>query len=222
MCSSDLRFERLEAVYDRVDVTIAQVGVNESRERLVQFSLPYWIDGTALLVRDCGAADGVGAIGEASRCPERAEDLATATIAVLHGSDAIAALQWQFPRANLTGVESYQAGLDRLESGEVEAFAGDRSVAIGWTQGRSGYRVLPNYITARSLAIVLPKGMQYATLRAAVNDSLEAWRTSGWLEARLKAWGLLDATGDRLAPDSANPRVTMDEAASEATNEITE
>jgi len=183
--------ERLGAVYDRVDVTIAQVGVTESRERLVQFSLPYWIDGTALVVPDrCGATGG-------RDCPGGDfASLATATIAVLRGSDAIAALQWQFPEAELTGVDSYRAALAALENGEIDAFAGDRSVAIGWTQTHPGYRVLPDYITARSLAIVLPKGMQYATLRAAVNDSVDTWRASGWLEDRLRTWGLTDAIGN--------------------------
>lgn len=176
--------ERLSAVYDRVDVTIAQVSINASRERLVQFSLPYWLDGTAILIPDPCFAVTRGCVS-----PSIA-DLNTATIAVLRGSDAIAALRWQFPRARLVGVESYQAALERLENGEADAFAGNRSVAIGWAQEYPGYRVLPEYITLRSLAIVLPKGVQYDPLRRAVNDSLEGWGESGWLAERIEAWGL--------------------------------
>lgn len=178
--------ERLSAVYDRVDVTIAQVSINESRERLVQFSAPYWLDGTAILTPDpCYVPT--------QSCRDNVlniTDLAVRTIAVLHGSDAIAALRWQFPQATLVGVESYQDALDQLETGAVDAFAGSRSVAIGWTQTYPSYRVLPEYITMRSLAIVMPKGVQYDALREAVNTSIEQWRTSGWLEERITAWGM--------------------------------
>jgi polar amino acid transport system substrate-binding protein len=177
--------ERLSAVYDRVDVTIAQVSINASRERLVQFSLPYWLDGTAIVIPDrC-------VIATRNCVSPSVADLSTRTIAVLRGSDAIAALHWQFPHARLVGVESYQAALDRLDNGEADAFAGNRSVAIGWAQEYPGYRVLPEYVTMRSLAIVLPKGVQYDTLRVAVNDSLERWGASGWLAERIEAWGLV-------------------------------
>jgi polar amino acid transport system substrate-binding protein len=177
--------ERLSAVYDRVDVTIAQVSINPSRERLVNFSLPYWLDGTAILTPDrCTIS--------VQTCLDRPSiaDLNFSTIAVLRGSDAIAALHWQFPQATLVGVESYQAALEQLEAGEADAFAGSRSVAIGWAQEYPGYRVLPDYVTMRSLAIVLPKGVQYDALRAAVNDSVERWVTNGWLEERIEAWGM--------------------------------
>lgn len=177
--------ERLSAVYDRVDVTIAQVSITASRERLVQFSLPYWLDGTAIVIPDRCATVTRNCVSPS------VADLSTRTIAVLRGSDAIAALRWQFPHARLVGVESYQAALERLENGEADAFAGNRSVAIGWAQEYPGYRVLPEYVTMRSLAIVLPKGVQYDTLRGAVNDSLERWVASGWLAERIEAWGLV-------------------------------
>jgi polar amino acid transport system substrate-binding protein len=177
--------ERLRAVYDRVDVTIAQVSINPSRERLVQFSLPYWLDGTAILIPDRCTTSTRTCVSPT------VTDLSSRTIAVLRDSDAIAALNWQFPYASFVGVESYEAALEQLETGTADAFAGNRSVVIGWAQEYPGYRVLPEYITMRSLAIVLPKGVQYDTLRMAVNDSLESWVASGWLSERIEAWGMV-------------------------------
>jgi len=183
--------QRLSAVYDRVDLTIAQVSINESRERLVQFSRPYWLDGIAILMPDRCTRQG-------QTCRDRSPtiaDLDVSTIVVLNGSDAIAAIHWQFPHATLIGVESYQAALEQLETGAADAFAGNRSVAIGWAQADPSYRVLPEYVTMRSLAIVLPKGVQYDTLREAVNDSVERWMANGWLEERIEAWGM-DVEGE--------------------------
>jgi len=195
-----MNVERLAAVYDRVDVTIAQVGVTESRERVVQFSLPYLLDGTALITQrfnlrtddfnldlrrdelSDGRRDGRNSIAQFNG----------RTIAVLENSPAIAQLRYLLPAASLVAVDSYQAASELLAAQRVAAFAGDRSVLIGWTQEDANYAVVPGLLSVQALAIAMPRGMQYDSLRRAINTSLEQWRDQGWLEERSQAWGLVD------------------------------
>lgn len=169
--------DRISAVLDgEVDMAIAGLAITPTRERIVDFSLPYYLDGTALLTKD----------------PEvqNLGDLATAAIALIEGSDAVPSLNFTLPAATLVGVPSYQAALESIELNQVSAVAGDVTVLTGWIQEYPEYQLLPDLLTAEPLAVVIPKGNQYSSLRQFVNTSLEQWHEDGWLEDRATAWGL--------------------------------
>jgi len=169
--------DRLPAVYDdRADITIARVTRTEVRSRLVEFSPPYYFDGTTFVTAD----DSI----------ETHRDLENRTIAVLDGSSTIAVVRYHAPEARLVGVSSYQEALAILEAGGADAFAADASVLSGWVQEYPAYRLLPVALSVEPLGIVLPKGRQYRLLRDRVSEAIVRWQAEGWLEERAAYWGL--------------------------------
>lgn len=169
--------ERLSVLLNgNVDLVIARVTQTGSRARLVDFSTPYYLDGTALITR--------------SGSVRQLNDLVGQRIAVLNGSDTIATLRSLLPNITLVGIDSYQAALDALESGQAIAFAGDASILSGWVQEYPQYRLLPDLLSTEALCVVMPRGNQYATLRRQVNEAIDRWRTDGWLQERIAYWGL--------------------------------
>jgi polar amino acid transport system substrate-binding protein len=169
--------ERLTKVLDgSVDVAIARVTATSSRSRLVAFSIPYYLDGTAIVTKEGGV--------------QRLADLGNRPVAVLNGSSTIAVLRYHQPQAQLVGVDSYQAAYDLLETGEAIAFVADVSVLAGWVQEYPQYRLLPERLSIEPLCIVLPKGVQYDELRRRINDVLARWHAEGWLQQRAAYWGL--------------------------------
>lgn len=169
--------ERLTAVLeDQVDLAIAGVAATPARMRLVSFSLPYYLDGTALVTRRADLQDLQGAAGR--------------RIVVLENSDAIATLRHLLPSAILVGADSYQAAFERLEAGSADALAADVTILSGWVQEHPNYRLLPPLLSAEPLAVVMPKGTQHSLLRRSVDAAVERWHDSGWLEARATYWGL--------------------------------
>lgn len=168
----------------QVDLTIAQVTATEARSRLVDFSPPYYIDGMGIITRNAAI--------------QQLTDLAGQKVAVLNGSSTIATLRFILPTVKLVGVSSYQAGRfslgdaarTQLESDTAIAFAGDSSVLTGWVQEAPQYRRLPVFLSAEPLCVVLPKGLQYETLRQQVNRAIARWQLEGWLPARIRHWGL--------------------------------
>ncbi|HEY9763337.1 MAG TPA: transporter substrate-binding domain-containing protein [Trichocoleus sp.] len=169
--------ERLAAVLeDRADVAIAGVSMTPARMRLVSFSVPYYLDGTALISRSSNLRE--------------LKDVRRGEIAVLENSDTIATVRYLLPGAALVGVESYEQALESLEAGEVDAFAGDVTVLGGWVQEYPEYHLLPSLLSAEPLAVVIPKGTQYDDLRRSINSILNEWHQSGWLEERATYWGL--------------------------------
>ncbi|MCG8367488.1 MAG: transporter substrate-binding domain-containing protein [Pseudanabaenales cyanobacterium] len=169
--------ERLSIVLEgRADLAIAGVTATGARSRLVSFSIPYYLDSTAILTRD--------------RNIRQLADIGAQPIAVLEGSSAIAHLRHQFPTVNLIGVSSYEAARVALENHQAVAFAGDVTILTGWIQEYSDYHLLPTLLSVEPLAVVVPKGVQYSPLRRRINAAIAHWIEDGWLEERTTHWGL--------------------------------
>ncbi|MGY6528874.1 MAG: transporter substrate-binding domain-containing protein [Cyanobacterium sp.] len=164
---------RLRAVADRnVDLAIASITVTRSRLRIVDFSHHYYLSGTGLV--------------SLQTSPISTND----TIAVLKGSGAIVLLKQNLPSVRLKGVDSYQEGLSLVGEKEVTAFAGDITLLTGWVQENPQYHLLPQVYGAYPLAIALPKGLQHQELRNKVNQVMKTLAQEGWLQQRIKYWGL--------------------------------
>lgn len=169
--------DRLTVVLDnKVDLAIANVTVTEPRARLVDFSSPYYWDGTAIVTKDASA--------------QSLNDFANRTLVVLDGSSTIPTVRYLLPSARLIGVNSYAQAHSFLEANTADAFAADASVLSGWIQEYPQYRLLPTLLSAEPLAVVMPKGLQYNTLRQLVNAAIARYIAEGWLAQRAAYWGL--------------------------------
>ena len=171
--------DRLNAVLeDRVDIAIAAITITEPRRRLVNFSYPYYLDGTAFITNQPSI--------------QTLSDLQSANIALLDRSSTVPHVRYILPVAKLTGVTTYTEGQNLLAQNQVNAFAGDVSVLASWLKNSSNatYRILPSIISAEPLSIAIPKGTQYTPLKEAINQSLRDWYSQGWLQERAAYWGL--------------------------------
>ena len=169
--------DRLRVVLEgQADLTIAKVTATAARDRIVRFSIPYYMDGIALVTKKPNV--------------QRLGDLTQQKIAILKGSSTIAKLRFILPKAQLVGVDSYEEGRSLLESNSAVAFAADVSVLTGWVQEYPQYRLLPTLLSAEPLSVVMPKGIQYDDLRRLVNEAINRGKTQGWLPQLATSWGL--------------------------------
>ena len=99
-------------------------------------------------------------------------------------------MRYYVPNAELVGVNSYQEAREQIESNTVAAFAADASVLSGWVQQYPQYRLLPTKLSTEPLSVVMPKGLQYDELRRQINEAIARYIAEGWLEERVKYWGL--------------------------------
>ncbi len=219
--------DRLNAVLEeRVDMAIAALTITEPRRRLVNFSDPYYLDGTAFIVRSSSPSSGtLSSHPLSSRIedlpqlqtipPEPSadirglQDLTFGQIAVLNRSSAVAYVRYILPAANLTGVNSYVEAQSLLASGQVDAFAGDASVLTGWartSEPLADYLLLPEIISVEPLAIALPKGVQYNELQLTINQSIRRWYAEEWLQERAAHWSLPSGVLPSFSPSEAVAR----------------
>jgi polar amino acid transport system substrate-binding protein len=172
-----LNQERLPALLERkVTLIIARMTATSLRSRLVSFSIPYYLDGTALVTK--------------APTIRKATDLSQSTIAVLSNSSTVEILRYRLPQAKLVAVESYAEAHALLERGGAIAFAADATVLSGWVQQFPQYRLLSPTLSTEPLAIAIPKGLQQDELRRRINAILSRWQAEGWLQERARYWGL--------------------------------
>ncbi|RMD69957.1 MAG: ABC transporter substrate-binding protein, partial [Cyanobacteria bacterium J149] len=169
--------KRLQSVIDeQVDLSIGQVTVTKSRSRIVRFSLTYYTDSTNIISRN--------------KKFNQLSDFKKGTLLVLNNSYTVALIKAELPQAKLIGVDSYEAAWQSLEAGEADGFVGDKTVLVGWRQEYPQYHLIPFNYSAFPLAIVMPKGLQYKDLHEKVDQAIAKWLKTGWLQARIKYWGL--------------------------------
>ncbi|MEM6752254.1 MAG: transporter substrate-binding domain-containing protein [Cyanobacteria bacterium P01_C01_bin.38] len=159
-----------------VDMTIAKVTATPSRERIVNFSIPYYLDGGFIATKDTSI--------------QKINDLQNNKIAVLKNSSTIAPLRYYLPEADLIGVTSYAEGERLLDNNQVSAFAADVTSLSNWLKQNPQYRLLPTKISTQPLSVVMPKGLQYDELRRQVRQLIGSYLQSGWLKQRAEYWGL--------------------------------
>ncbi|MFN5857668.1 MAG: transporter substrate-binding domain-containing protein, partial [Pseudanabaenaceae cyanobacterium] len=156
-----------------VDLVISQMTITTNRTRLVDFSLGYYIDGTVLV--------------HGSRItPVRQR------IGILKGSDNIAIVQQQFPEAAIVGLNTYAQGWSALQANQIDYLAGDYSGLLPWLQQNPtvSYTLINKPLSRRSWGIALPRGLQHEDTRKKVFQSIQTWRSNGWLDRQAKQWGV--------------------------------
>jgi len=169
--------ERLQTVIDgEVDIVIARMTIDSFRSRLINFSSYYYLDSTGIITKKHQIKD--------------SSDLFNSTIAVINHSDTISVIRSNFPKINLVGVDSYQEAFKLMESQKVDAFAADNSILTGWIQEYPQYHTLSLRLSSKSLGIGIPKGLKSSDLRNIINQSIYRLKISGWLDQRIKYWGL--------------------------------
>jgi polar amino acid transport system substrate-binding protein len=169
--------DRLRVLLDgRVDLTIARLSVSNSRSRVVDFSRSYYLETTSIITSSTNI--------------RQPTDLAQKKVAVIQSSSTAIAIAHQIPQAKLVPVANYQAAKDLIDRRQVVAFVADKSLLVGWVQEYPSYRLIPTNWSKESIAIAIPRGRKYDPLWRFIDETLQKWEKEGWLQARIRYWGL--------------------------------
>lgn len=184
--------ERIEAITSgRVDMVVASMTQTRAREREVDFSIPYFEDGPAFLVKADSGITGYIQLGGRR-------------LGVAKGSSTAAALAKVAPEAVLVELPATKDLLPALRAGQVDAIASDYLILLGLAKGsgeKDAYDIPGGRIVSEPYGIALPQDQ--SAWRDAVNGALMAmWEDGEWSRIA-DAW---------FGPSSATPaglRFTM-------------
>jgi len=173
--------ERLQMVASgRADLECANTTQTQTRLANVDFSNLTFVDGGGLLVRSDSTINRVG-------------DLGGKRIAVLKGTTTEGRLLEQLKRrqvnATLIQIDDANSGTAMLESGTVDAYAGDKIKLIGLAaqaKDPSKLAMLAEDISFEPYALALPRGD--SALRLEVNRALTQVYIGGDIETIFAQW----------------------------------
>ncbi len=165
--NSDERSDRLVA--GELDCVIASMTITRYRERRVDFSIPYFQDGAAFLVK-------------ADAPITSYLDLAGRPVACVKGSTSSFYLGQVAPDARRELVPGFADLRQALDAGRVDAVMSDRLLLIGLMQqadAKDRYRIAGANVTVEPYGIAVPQNQ--SAWRNAINHALcDLWEGGEW------------------------------------------
>jgi polar amino acid transport system substrate-binding protein/glutamate/aspartate transport system substrate-binding protein len=166
------RFQTIQA--HKADMLCDPSSITLSRRKVIDFSLPTYVDGAGLMIRGDGPRDLGGLSGK--------------KIGVLAGTTTEQALRNTLQLAKVTAdvvpTKSYDDGLGMLDGGTVSAFFADRSILeslILKSKAPDKLAIADNYLTVEPYALGLPRGDD--DFRLAVDVAISRIYRSGEIAA---------------------------------------
>jgi len=160
-----------------VDMVIATFTVTEERKETYNFSDAYYVDAVGLLVKKDKGYKGLS-------------DMDGATIGVAQSSTTADAINAEAEQYGITlkysEFATYPEIKAALDSGRVDAFSVDRSILAGYLDDST--QILKDRFATQDYGVATKKSN--TELAAFVNDSINAWREDGTLDAMITEWGL--------------------------------
>jgi ABC-type amino acid transport substrate-binding protein len=149
---------------DWIDMIVATMTVTEERRQVLDFSDPYFVSASLLLVP---AGSGVRGI----------EDLAGKTVAFLEGSVQEKDLEQVAPGAKRVAFRSMDEAVAALRGKKVDALCQDDMLVLALARGSRDLKAAGKPILPRPYAIAVRKGDEQ--MLRWINDKLSAMRRDG-------------------------------------------
>lgn len=157
----------------KADIVIATMTINNSRQNIVDFSEPYYFAGQTVLVK---RNSGIKSF----------TDLNNKKVGVTFGTTAIEGIKTIAPGTQIQGFKTYQETYNALNRGEIDAFASDDTVLIGFAINDANVKILPQRYTQEPYGIAFRKGSESLRTVDIVNNMINIMKSNGDM-AKLKA-----------------------------------
>ncbi len=171
--------DRFKAVEEgRVDLLCGAATVTLERRETVDFSIPVFVDGAAVLLR-AGSDPEFSALA-GKKIGVRAD---TTTETVLRNSLAASGMD-----AEIVAFDDHQGAVAALTAGEIDAYFGDQSILFALyfaAEDPSALSVSENTLTVEKQALALPRGD--ADFRLEIDRAISAIYASGRMGEIFKA-----------------------------------
>lgn len=158
----------------KIDILCGAATITLTRREKVDFSLPVFVDGAAVMLPKGASTEFDALAGK-----KIGVHAATTTEASLKATLAAKGMQ-----SEVVAFDSHQAGLAALEDGAIDAYFGDQSILFGLffeSDMSEGLVVSENTLTVEKQGLALPRGD--TDFRLAVDRAVSALFTEGKMAA---------------------------------------
>lgn len=180
-----------------VDMVIATLSMTPQRGRIIDFSVPYYIAGQAVLVPKHSHIKSIS-------------DLSDKIIIVVLGSTSEANIRLMFPKAKILGFRTYTDAFSALRNGRGDAMTTDDTILYGFIADNPDYTILSERITQEPYVIGFKKGAEVQSLIETVNFTLNEMNEDGTL-TKIKAKWIGKMSNSNEAPEEKKAEKTPED-----------
>ncbi|MBO5948656.1 transporter substrate-binding domain-containing protein [bacterium] len=158
-----------------IDLLISSMTINSQRRKAVNFSMPYYATGQALMIRK----------GDVIKSFADLEDKA---IGVVIGTTSEQTIKEFAPRATIKTVQTYKELYNLLKNGEVDVITSDAAILRGFEMDDAKVLLLPGRYTKEYYGIAFRKDETSFSLENQVNELLKKLSNSNFFDELSKTW----------------------------------
>jgi len=159
----------------QVDMIIATMTITKQRKDVIDFSIPYYVAGQAVLVPKSSKITSM-------------TDLNGKKVIIIFGSTSEKNLRLIAPDANIIGFKTYTSGYNALKQGRADAMTSDDTILTGFAIADNSVKLLPKRYTKEPYGIGFKKSSGSIKLQTRVNAIIEDMESSGKLKQLKAKW----------------------------------
>ena len=157
----------------QVDMVIATMTITPSRAQVIDFSVPYYVSGQAILVPKNSDITSMS-------------DLNGKRAIIVFGSTAERNLRLMAPEAEIIGFKTYPSAFSALKQGRADAMTSDDTILMGVALYDNSVKLLPRQYSKEPYAVAFKKGND--SLKGRVDAIIDDMQRSGELNQLKHKW----------------------------------
>ncbi len=169
---------------EKVDMVAGCMTITEERKKSVDFTIPYYSGGQALLIKKA-AAESAGP-GGAGRAVTDLSKLATGRVGVMTGSVAEFYMEEKYPRASVGSYDNIADAVTALQGNKLDYVITAYTTALNFVKHNRDLAFLPERLMNEGPAIAVAKGND--ALLKQLDEVLARFREDGTLARIISRW----------------------------------
>lgn len=158
-----------------VDMLVATMSITNQRQQILDFSVPYYIAGQAILVKSSSKAQSLS-------------DFEGERLIIVFGSTSERNLRTNVPEVKIIGYKNYTQAVNALKAGKAQGIVADDSILLGFAVNDKSVKLLPKRYSKEPYAVAFRKDDNSVRLISKVNYIIQNLQSTGRLNRLQEKW----------------------------------
>lgn len=162
-------------VTHEVDILVATLSITEQRQRILDFSVPYYLAGQAVMLP---AKSDIISLRE----------LSGKKVIIVYGSTGEQSIRTSIPDVTVIGYKTYNEAYNALKAGKADALVADDTLLYRYVLKDKSVKLLPKRYSKEYYAIAFRKDDASQRLQTRINGVLQSMQSTGRLNRLQEKW----------------------------------
>lgn len=160
-----------------VDFLIATMSITNQRQQILDFSVPYYVAGQAILVNSSSKATSLS-------------DFEGKKLIIVFGSTSERNLRTNVPEVNVIGYKTYNDAYRALKQNKADGIVADDTILLSYALKDKSVKLLPKRYSKEPYAVVFRKEKESERLLIRVNHIIGRLESKGVLNRLQEKWNI--------------------------------